>query len=46
MGHLLFLQGNVDKKIMHKYKTESQKLGKSSFAYAWVLDQTGEERDR
>lgn len=46
MGHLLFLKGNVDQKLMHKYKTESHKLGKSSFAFAWVLDQTGEERDR
>jgi len=25
---------------------ESKKLGKSSFAYAWVLDETGEERSR
>ena len=25
---------------------ESKKLGKSSFAFAWVLDETGEERER
>ena len=27
-------------------EVKSQKLGKSSFAYAWVLDETGEERSR
>ncbi|EDO47521.1 predicted protein, partial [Nematostella vectensis] len=26
--------------------TESKKAGKASFAYAWVLDETGEERER
>ena len=29
-----------------RYEQESQKVGKSSFAYAWVLDETGEERHR
>lgn len=46
MGHLLFLLGNVNKRTMHKYEQESKKAGKASFAYAWVLDETGEERDR
>lgn len=27
-------------------EVESQKVGKGSFAYAWVLDETGEERTR
>lgn len=31
---------------MHKYEQESRKLGKQSFLYAWVLDETGEERNR
>ncbi len=31
---------------MHKYKQESQKIGKGSFAYAWILDETEEERTR
>lgn len=31
---------------MHKYEQESRKLGKQSFMYAWVLDETGEERSR
>ncbi|KAG1689341.1 HBS1-like protein [Nymphon striatum] len=46
MGHLLFKLGCVNKQLMHKYQKESQKLGKGSFMYAWVLDETGEERSR
>lgn len=46
MGHLLFLAGEVSKRAMHKYEQESRKLGKASFAFAWVLDETGEERMR
>uniref|UniRef100_A0A8C5A277 HBS1-like protein n=1 Tax=Gadus morhua TaxID=8049 RepID=A0A8C5A277_GADMO len=46
MGHLLFLLGHVNQRTMHKYEQESKKAGKASFAYAWVLDETGEERDR
>lgn len=46
MGHLLSLMGNVSKKNMHKFETESKKVGKSSFMFAWVLDETEEERNR
>jgi len=46
MGHVLYQLGQVSSKQMHKYKQESQKIGKSSFAYAWVLDETEEERNR
>lgn len=46
MGHLLYQLGSVNKKLMHKYEQDSRKLGKSSFAYAWVLDETDEERAR
>jgi len=28
------------------YLQDSRKLGKQSFAYAWVLDETSEERER
>lgn len=38
MGHLLFLQGRVSKKLMHRYEKESKEMGKSSFHFAWVLD--------
>lgn len=36
--------GQVSKKTMHKFEQDSKKLGKSSFMYAWVLDETPEER--
>ena len=32
--------------LITRYEQESQKAGKGSFAYAWVLDETGEERHR
>lgn len=40
------IQFQVSQKTMHKYEQESRKLGKQSFLYAWVLDETGEERNR
>lgn len=39
MGHLLYLQGRVSQKLMHKFEKESKEMGKASFAYAWVLDE-------
>ncbi|CEP16061.1 hypothetical protein [Parasitella parasitica] len=46
MGHFLYDLGQVNERTMRKFERESQKIGKGSFAYAWVLDETGEERDR
>lgn len=46
MGHLLYDMGCVSQRNMHKYEQESKKVGKHSFMYAWVLDETGEERER
>lgn len=46
MGHLLYDTGNVSQRVMHKHEQESKKMGKQSFMYAWVLDETGEERAR
>ncbi|GMS99635.1 hypothetical protein PENTCL1PPCAC_21810 [Pristionchus entomophagus] len=46
MGHLLCQLGCVDQRTMHKYKQESARSGKASFAFAWVLDETEEERSR
>uniref|UniRef100_A0A915E1Z6 Tr-type G domain-containing protein n=1 Tax=Ditylenchus dipsaci TaxID=166011 RepID=A0A915E1Z6_9BILA len=46
MGHLLYLLGSVDDKVMHKHKQEATRAGKSSFAYAWILDEGEEERNR
>lgn len=46
MGRLLCELGEVSQKALHKFEQESKKIGKQSFMYAWVLDETGEERVR
>uniref|UniRef100_A0A8D8QKG1 HBS1-like protein n=2 Tax=Cacopsylla melanoneura TaxID=428564 RepID=A0A8D8QKG1_9HEMI len=46
MGHMLYRLGRVTAREIHKHETESKKLGKQSFMYAWILDETGEERNR
>lgn len=46
MGRLLCELGEVSQRTLHKYEQESKKIGKQSFMYAWVLDETGEERVR
>ncbi|CAI5738927.1 unnamed protein product [Hyaloperonospora brassicae] len=45
-GHLLYKLGYVSKRLMHKYEKESREAGKSSFAYAWVMDADEQERSR
>ncbi|MCF2142309.1 MAG: elongation factor 1-alpha [Candidatus Heimdallarchaeota archaeon] len=45
-GHLLFLAGAVDKRLIDKYAEESEKIGKPSWKYAWVLQKLQEERER
>ncbi|KAI9805964.1 MAG: hypothetical protein M1825_000578 [Sarcosagium campestre] len=46
MGRLLYDLNVVPSRTVDKYRKEAGKIGKSSFALAWVLDQTEEERDR
>ncbi|KAJ3287616.1 HBS1-like protein [Borealophlyctis nickersoniae] len=46
MGHLLYLLGEVNERTMKKYERDAEKMKKSSFAFAWVLDETDEERSR
>ncbi|KAL6261418.1 hypothetical protein P5V15_006512 [Pogonomyrmex californicus] len=46
LGRLLCDLGQVSQRLFHKYQQESKKIGKQSFAYAWVFDETGEERER
>lgn len=36
----------MDLRTVDRYRKEAEKIGKSSFALAWVLDQTSEERNR
>lgn len=45
-GRLLHLLGRITQKEMHKYEKESKLQGKGSFAYAWALDESSEERER
>ncbi|KAJ1562838.1 HBS1-like protein [Cladochytrium tenue] len=46
MGHMLQLLGVVDERTIRKYERDAEKMKKGSFAYAWVLDATDEERAR
>ncbi|PVV02515.1 hypothetical protein BB560_003028 [Smittium megazygosporum] len=46
MGRLLFEMGKVSDRIIQKFERDSARVGKSSFAYAWVLDETDRERER
>ena len=36
----------VEQRTVDKYRREGEKIGKQSFALAWVMDQRSEERDR
>ncbi|KAG8656763.1 HBS1-like protein isoform X3 [Manihot esculenta] len=45
-GRLLHLLGRITQKEMHKYEKEAKLLGKGSFAFAWALDESAEERER
>ncbi|KAJ2558922.1 hypothetical protein EV175_000572, partial [Coemansia sp. RSA 1933] len=46
MGHLLYALGQVKERTLRKFERDAEKIGKGSFAYAWVLDETEEERSR
>ena len=46
MGRLLYELSAVDERTVQKYKQESQNAGKGSFALAWIMDQSDEERKR
>lgn len=45
-GRLLHLLGQISHKEMQKYEKEAKQQGKGSFAYAWALDESAEERER
>ncbi|MCD6242995.1 translation elongation factor EF-1 subunit alpha [Candidatus Bathyarchaeota archaeon] len=46
MGHLLYLAGTIDDRIIKEYEEEARRLGKETFKFAWVLDNLKEERER
>jgi small GTP-binding protein len=45
-GHLLFLLGKIQERTLRKYQKEAENIKKGSFSFAWVLDETEEERSR
>ncbi|EER41538.1 elongation factor Tu [Histoplasma capsulatum H143] len=46
MGRLLYELKAVDQRTIDRYQREADRIGKGSFALAWVLDQGSEERAR
>ncbi|KAF1999285.1 hypothetical protein P154DRAFT_437649 [Amniculicola lignicola CBS 123094] len=46
MGRLLFDMNVISQRSIDKLRKEAETMGKSSFALAWVMDQTSEERSR
>lgn len=45
-GRLLFELGGIPERDMEKLKQEAERLGKSSFAFAFYMDRQKEERER
>uniref|UniRef100_M4BSJ0 Elongation factor 1-alpha n=4 Tax=Peronosporaceae TaxID=4777 RepID=M4BSJ0_HYAAE len=45
-GHLIYKCGGIDKRTIEKFEKEAAELGKTSFKYAWVLDNLKAERER
>jgi elongation factor 1 alpha-like protein len=46
MGRLLYDLKVVDQRSIDKLRKEADTIGKSSFALAWIMDETSEERSR
>jgi len=45
-GRLIFELGGIDARTMEKLKTEAETMGKASFAFAFYMDKSKEERAR
>jgi elongation factor 1-alpha len=45
-GRLLFELGGIPERELEKLKAEAERLGKSSFAFAFYMDRQKEERER
>ena len=45
-GHLIFELGGINERDMQKLRDEAKRLGKDSFAFAFYMDTTKEERER
>ncbi|KAJ4773731.1 Elongation factor 1-alpha [Rhynchospora pubera] len=45
-GRLLHLHGQISNNQIHKYEKEAKDKRKGSFAYAWAVDESSDERER
>merc|ERR1711997_1145000 len=45
-GHLMFKLGGLDERTLTKLKAEAEAVGKSSFAFAFFMDKSKDERAR
>ncbi|KAF6835961.1 elongation factor Tu GTP binding domain-containing protein [Colletotrichum musicola] len=46
MGRLLLELKYIEQHLIDRYRRQGEKMGKASFALAWVMDQREEERER
>lgn len=46
MGRMLAELGEMSQKLVNANERQSEKMGKSSFRYAWAFDALKEERER
>lgn len=46
LGHLLFKLGKVSDRQLEKFEKECKSIGKTTFHFAWALDENKEERQR
>lgn len=46
MGRLLLELKFIEQHLIDRYRRQGEKIGKASFALAWVMDQREEERER
>ncbi len=46
VGRILYETGKVPEQVIKKLKEEAEKLGKSTFEFAYVMDKLKEERER
>jgi elongation factor 1 alpha-like protein len=44
MGHLLFKMGYIRERNIQKFEKECSNIGKNSFHFAWIMDESEEER--
>jgi len=46
VGHLLYSLGEISEQKIKTLRSEAEKIGKTTFEFAWVMDKLKEERER